>query len=501
MRQVRIDDAPQLSEWTVPEHEAVEWSVAPPFDAQIVLQIGDQVLDPFLRPGDARWYWRWEPRGRVGRFPLRLTIRCKGIPDRISEFVVRVLPAKLDEQHYHALIDDLQHQARLLVSAFGGGRERADLSSPAVPSVAQLDGLLGVPFERFVAAVERIALRTPDRLHMGVRAVDPGRARRFTRLDRPDSVAAGAGTRRRRVRTVAEAYAEPTVDTYEHRVLLRVLLVLQQRLDPTIRLPPDVADRFAAAREHLRRLRRLPLLQQLTPVSGAIRLTPRMRRDRDYRAVYRMWQALRRQAQIVWADGVLDVPIAELHRLYEIWCVTQVLIELTHMPGWQVVAQQIVTEQTPDHWVHLPGGRPLLTLVDEYGTRVELIYHPRIRPSATSEPDPPFRSLDRHTRIPDIAVMISRPAVVRRLLLLDAKYRLAPAGGVPPAALADAYSYLAGIGDAAAQPAVQAVALLYPGAEAAEEFASGVALVPCLPGQTAALGQWLHRQVAGVVGS
>jgi len=104
-------------------------------------------------------------------------------------------------------------------------------------------------------------------------------------------------------------------------------------------------------------------------------------------------------------------------------------------------------------------------------------------------------SLDRHTRVPDLAIEVRRAGMPTAALLLDAKYRLdADGSGVPQDALAEAYAYLGAIGCAGRRATLGAL-LLYPGTGAPERYASGVGTLPLLPGRTegldASLLDWL----------
>jgi len=107
-------------------------------------------------------------------------------------------------------------------------------------------------------------------------------------------------------------------------------------------------------------------------------------------------------------------------------------------------------------------------------------------------------SLDRHTRVPDLAIEIREPGAPPQALLLDAKYRLDADGrGVPQDALADAYAYLGAIGWAGRR-ATLGVLLLYPGTGAPEFYRSGVGALPLLPGRAGkleiALAEWLSLE-------
>jgi hypothetical protein len=101
-------------------------------------------------------------------------------------------------------------------------------------------------------------------------------------------------------------------------------------------------------------------------------------------------------------------------------------------------------------------------------------------------------SLDRHTRVPDLAIEIQRPDAPPHVLLLDAKYRLDTDGrSVPQDALADAYTYLGAIGYCGARAAIGAL-LLYPGTGMPEIYPSGVGALPLLPERSETLERILQ---------
>jgi large subunit ribosomal protein MRP49 len=95
-----------------------------------------------------------------------------------------------------------------------------------------------------------------------------------------------------------------------------------------------------------------------------------------------------------------------------------------------------------------------------------------------------------------LAIEVRRAGAPPRVLVFDAKYRLDADGrGVPQDALAEAYAYYGAIGWAG-QRATLGALLLYPGAGAAELFASGVGAVPLLPGNADVLAPLLADQLA-----
>ncbi|NNJ11494.1 DUF2357 domain-containing protein [Chloroflexales bacterium ZM16-3] len=501
--QLLLDGLPLGEAAAIDEWRSAEISCLSPAGASLRLWLGDLELEPFLRPGDPAWRWRVPAQGGVGSFAILLLAAWPdGRAEELRE-ILRVRPRKLDEERYRALLDDLQRLGRELVFALGGGAApggwtpEADAGQPA--PAEDLAGLLGPDLDRFLAAAERIALRPPDRLRPGVDLVDPGQSRDLSALDRAriDASAApgeagDAAALARRLIAIPEHRPAASHDSYENRLLKRTLASLARRvaqLQATLGLPDSARRRVADVADQLRGLRARPFLTDVSALSQFAGPTPRLQRDPDYRAVFRMWQLLRRRPLIQWDAATLAIPVQDLPRLYERWCAARVALALLHMPGLRLVAQGVAHQEEDDEmaWgLRLAEGGALLELGDTAGARLTLRYQARYRPGGA-----PLRSLDRHTRVPDLALEIARPAAPPRVIVLDAKYRLDASGGVPEDALADAYSYLGSIGAADGSRAALAVALLYPGRGAAEVYASGAAALPLLPGEDGELAGWI----------
>jgi hypothetical protein len=476
---------------TAEEGTAIEFAAVPPLHAVLALEVAGATLEPYLKPGDPAWRWRWVAPGAAGGYAVRLAATW---PDGRAEelrAVLEVAPRKLDQGRYELLLDDLQRLGRALVFALAGGAAPAarpaevDTSPPT--AAEELGGLFGPELARLAAAVERLARRPPDRLRPGEEEVALGRLRDASRVTgvRPEL-------------DLAELSASaPTYDSYETRLLRRLLDALWRRLEllTAAALPPALAARAAEARERLRALRGLPFLAGVPPLADYRGPTPRLQRDPDYRVVYATWRALRRRPLVSWDAATLGIPVADLPRLYERWCAAAVALALLEQPGLRVTGQSILGGDD-EQLLALPEAAPLLSLEAPDGAALRLRYQARYTPArAAPNPQSPLRSLDRHTRVPDLALEIDRPGAPRQALVLDAKYRLDATGGVPEDALADAYSYLGSIGTAENVRAARAVALLYPGRGPAEIYPSGVAALPLLPGDDAALRAWLAEQV------
>jgi large subunit ribosomal protein MRP49 len=328
-------------------------------------------------------------------------------------------------------------------------------------------------------------------------------------------------------REIAAERDLPTTDLYEHRLLKHLLTLLQRRArfvhglaereasrlvanEPftgpsTRRLRAEqIAAGSAAAARALRELHALPFLAEVRPLPSFRGATPLLQRDPAYREVYRMWQALRQHPYIAFDSPLFAIPIADLPYLYESWCAIQVALALLELGG-TIREQRLVEPRRPEgaedeleHTVALAEHAPLL-LLERGELTLTLRYQPHYRPFRDKETRRQgdthhsnllvsrLGSLDRHTRVPDLAIEIRRADEPPQALLLDAKYRLDADGrGVPQDALADAYTYFGAIGCQGRRAALGAL-LLYPGAGAPERYPSGVGTIPLLPGRTAAL--------------
>ncbi|GAB4201709.1 MAG: hypothetical protein OHK0022_24040 [Roseiflexaceae bacterium] len=352
-------------------------------------------------------------------------------------------------------------------------------------------------------------------------------------------------------RRVAAPRSAPTLDTYEHRLLKHVLGLLWRRarfigglaereaarlawneeqagvVSPRLARARAILAGCEAAGRLLRELRALPLLALVRPLPALRGPTPLLQRDPHYREVYRMWQALRQHPFVAFDSPLFSIPIGDLPRLYETWCALQTAQAMLALGG-TVREQRLVATQPAEEGdllttVALAEDAPLLVL-ERDGQTLALRYQPRYRPDARTKNQEPrtesqelraenqelelgpdnskrktqnakLASLDRHTRVPDLAIEV-RAGAALRVLVLDAKYRLDAEGrGVPQDALSDAYAYLGAIGAGGAR-AVSHALLLYPGDGPAELYPSGTGAIPLLPGRTAALPELLAKLLA-----
>ncbi|MBC8160304.1 MAG: DUF2357 domain-containing protein [Roseiflexaceae bacterium] len=510
----------------IQEHQAVEFVCASGANPRRLLVDG-MPLEPFLRPGEAAWRWRYNPGAAVGLHTALLE-RDDG-PQR---WQLRCEPRKLDIERYHALLADLQRTAQALAYELGGSAaEAAHMRRAGDEPPGRLESYYAIfegQFPAFERAVRRIAQRPREQLthsegrtpfsqasSVGAAALvrlaqgdfdeaPPGIADDIQAALRP-----GGGLL---PRAIAEQRALPSYDTYEHRLLQHVLGLLLRHA----RITADLAAREAArasfgararavrigqigqgcvsAQRTLAELRALPFLAEVAALPAFRGATPLLQRDAGYREVYRMWQALRQQPTLELDSTLFSIPIAELPYLYESWCALQVASAIVLLGG-DVLSQNLITVARPGEegqvlrTVAVPSDTPLL-IARRGDLELRLRYQPRYRP-AQRGPAQELHSLDRHTRVPDLALELRRDGQTPQVLIFDAKYRLDEDGrGVPQDALSDAYAYLGAIGVAGQRATVGAL-LLYPGTHD-ERYPSGVGALALLPDRTDTLGDVLR---------
>jgi len=505
------------------------------------LMVGSEDLGaPEVRLGQDEWRWEWHPRGRVGTFPLRLTVEQPGTPSRVWEYTFAVEPSRLEQEHYRLLLAAIQRTASGLVYALGGGGTGAGVVADATgpPSLlaeywtrvrAEVDLARAITLE--LARQHLPALRTTRRdqelaelAELPLAALARAVEGELDELDHP--VAAPlhqllpvSPTGKPRVpRSLPVTAMAPTHATYEHRLLLRLIDELSWRCDfirhelarelawrmdsASLDAEDDLRDlqtwrdQIDRARRILDRCRNAPFLAGLLPGTWQ-GFSERMRRDARYRRLGELWRMIHAAPFLALHSPVFDLPVRDLPALYEQWCLLEIAAVLCL--GGSVEEQQVlVAEQhsgAPGQrmaWrVRLLENRPLLRVRHSGGEELSLWYQRRFR---ANEGLAGSGSLDPFLRIPDIVVDLHRPGKTPALLVFDAKYRVAPDGAIPEEALGDAYTYHAALGYAGERVAY-GVFLLFPGTTGFERGSVGA--LPLLPGQTGVLRVLVDRFASG----
>ncbi len=529
-------------ERSIVETRPVEVTTAPVQGAvKARLMVGSEDLGaPEVRLGRDEWRWEWHPRGRVGTFPLRLTVEQPGTPSRVWEYTFVVEPSRLEQEHYRRLLAAIQRTASGLVYTLGGGGTGARL----VGAAAGPSSLLAEYWTRVRAEVDLARAITLDLARQHLPALhaarrDQGLAElaelplaglaravegELDELDHP--VAAplhqflpASPTGKARVpRSLPVTTMAPTNATYEHRLLLRLIDELSWRCDfirhelarelvwrtnsAPLNAQDDLrdlqtwSDQIGGARRILDRCRSAEFLAGLLPGTWQ-GFSERMRRDARYRRLGELWRMIHAAPFLAFHSPAFDLPVRDLPALYEQWCLLEVAAVLCSTAS--VEEQQVlVAEQhsgAPGQrmaWrVRLLENRPLLRVRHSGGEELILWYQRRFR---ANEGLAGSGSLDPFLRIPDIVVELHRPGKTPALLVFDAKYRVAPDGAIPEEALGDAYTYHAALGYAGERVA-RGVFLLFPGTSGFERGSVGA--LPLLPGQTDPLRTVVDRFVCG----
>lgn len=490
------------------EQQPVLLACVPPPGATLRLAIPTlrgMLQGPFLHPGDPAWHWRWNPQGAVGIHTGLLTATLPDGEEVCEQLVLSIVPRKIDQERYAQLLEALERVAIRLAYALAGAHLGAIRQpQPGTPpdTLADLLGLLETQLPALERAVARIALAPHTTLRQRTHLVETGQSQGGAHMIVPSAlIAAPTPDTPPLPAHLSESESYADADTYENRLLRRVLDELYQRTHLVVsraRSPREgtraLVERAIHAETRLRTLRQTPFLSAVGPLSAFHGPTSRLQRDPAYRTVYRCWQELRRRPTFHLASPLFSLPIHDLPHLYECWATLQVIAELLEWPGLHVENQQLFQPTNGAErgalTLTLADNCPLLTLRNATMT-LTVIAQPRYQPIATSDNPTALGSLDCHVRIPDIAIVLAQPPRPPTLLVLDAKYRLEATGGLPAAALADGYVYLGSIGDRTHGSSVHAVAILYPGTGLAEHYPSQVAAVPVLPNVTQALREWL----------
>jgi hypothetical protein len=258
--------------------------------------------------------------------------------------------------------------------------------------------------------------------------------------------------------------------------------------------------------EHLRtithrlhQLRSLPLFAQVGQLTAFHGATHTLRHNAAYRQVYRVWQDMQRLPQVAVESPLFHIPVNDVPFLYECWCVVQILSALLRLPGVTVLHQRGIAHDTTTRET-TTASPCLFTLVQHtpmlvaqwHNATLCMRYQPRYTP--LDKTDEILGSLDSHVHIPDSAIEITIAGCTPRVVVFDAKYQLTTSSGIPPDALADAYTYLGCIGVATGKQTTHSSVLLYPG-NTMESFASGVRIVPLVPGSTAPFEDMLQSLI------
>lgn len=453
------------------------------------------------------------PRCGPGSFRLRMASSEGG-----EERTFTVEPRKLTVEAYAALLEDLESRLPVTIAmAFQrlGGLTGLKLAEPGANSVEQelvrlRQAILGAPGGLGLVAILTELARGP---HEAMRAIAPWVPRERAR--RPiASQLSQALTRQANMSSglpihVIDARVEPTVDTYENRLLRTFYEAVYQRLcrlQALLSVKPDVrlaelvtlrgalaqARRQAAFLDHVSLLTTHP--DQVTLVT--LKVPP-------YRAALSAWRAFRQSLRVEFQDAGLATPLDELPRIYQRWgtlLAIEALLDVAGDKGYRVVGHQLWHRGATGLELRiLPDGRPAVELEHPVTmTRVRLI--PEARYGAAG----PVYSVS-FTQKPDVAIEVEPLEGPVRLLILDPKYKLRrdeagePLPDGPPVKedIDKMHAYRDALRGRRGEAVVSYAAILYPGAT--QHYGESLEAIRAHPAERERLSAHLRGVLMGAI--
>lgn len=506
--------------------------------AAVLMVGGEELGPPATRLGESVWRWQWRPRGRAGAFGVRLSVGFADQTTATREETLTVVAGKLGQAEFAALLAALQQVAAGLLYALGGGmfgvalapgaeapRSLVEEYASRLLHEARLAKSITAAIARQPSTATRQELRRQtleELVEIGPETLARLLQQPFEEYDAPGDAPfsslppVGAGGKLPLPRTVPVRATQRTTDMYEHALLARLLRELQWRCafirealrdERRWREHSSSGDggitaslheweaQLGAIAQSLQRCRGASFLVDVAPVIQWRGMSPLMRRDPRYRDIGRLWRMVVERPFVALQSPWFDLPVDDLPALYEQWCLLEVarVLQTVGTP----LEQQLFRPVAADYagipgmaWrVQLREDRPLLRR--RCGAReLAVYYRRRYRPHIGHTAR--LGSLDPFTRIPDIVIEITAPERRPAVLVFDAKYRVAPSGGIPEDALADAYAYRSAIG-CVGEPASLGSYLLFPGAEGFT--GGGVGAISLVPGHENVLEAIIHETI------
>jgi predicted component of viral defense system (DUF524 family) len=455
------------------------------------------------------------PRSGTGRYRLVLEVDDQVV----EELTCTVTPAKIDEEAYRSLINDLQGERLPTSVAIGlqrtGALAGVELRQRDETTLEQelfrlRRAVTGSDARAGLAPVLRALARDHHRVLTKTEVWVPReRVRRLepVGLARAIRVPLNLDSDFRPLR-VPDVRVEHTVDVYENRLvkLYYEQVVLRLRRLRTV----FEADRQLVALGETEVLYRLlavarrdaAFLDEVAlPESLPTRLTMVLMRRPAYRAALEGYLEFHRVAYVELDEPLLDAPLENLPALYEVWGTLQiidVLLECAEECGYETRHERLARRIGRGLYVRvLPDGVVALVLTRAEGERITLT--PQRRFIRTGEP---LHSISL-PQVPDVVVQVDQPSQPSQLLIFDPKYKLRSENlvgtdedeegvtegmstgrsGRPKKIDIDRmHAYRDAIRDGVGNRVVKNAAILYPGpTEEYEDYIAALSAVPSQP--------------------
>jgi hypothetical protein len=395
------------------------------------LFIDDHQLEPLRsRHGVARW--RWNPGFNAGRVEFSLMLG-KGLATTEFELVTDPLRAKLTRTQFDLMVGEILEDSLTLfsLSAFRVGVAAG--TGAVVPPLARLEYIRS-RISQLEQAIGQIAARPVRTLagHEGLRPLSLAAPIRSYELRRSLT-----GTPLRKVthqrlpaipQHIRKQTRVATADIAEHRAIGAFLRALQSwldtaasRLEERSKNEDDLPVRtwIRRSRSLARRVGRLialPLFDEITITTAKVRVSPIFRHVLAYRRFFKIHREISLGLARVQGD-FLNMPVSRTFELYELWVFLRLVrAAVQHFNVTTVSVEKLFDAGAAATGVAQFAATPTFTLN-----------------GVTFALKRPFREywldnflIGSFTRdmIPDISVVAPSGDAHRKLVVLDAKYRV-----------------------------------------------------------------------------
>lgn len=422
-------------------------------------------------------------------------------PDRIARHRLRIAPAKISQQAFGLMLEDLEFRLPVAIALAlrdAGARvgwhhiepaqqtiateisrlRRAVYGTRARPGLAGVLSLIGLDPHRM--------LRNVGEWEKSERVRRPDPAGLVQAMWRAGNIESGLPVR------VIDRRVRHDVDLYENRILRSFTSEIERHLR---RIRAVVAGRYEEIAVELdgmltaitRAERSAPFLNDVSELrTSPGRVTMVLLRRKEYRAAYEGFLEFRRRMTVQLDDPMMAEPLQNLPHLYQMWgtlLVLESVIDIAAEAEFLVHRQRLVWPQAGGLYVNvLADGRPAVEMRNSSHDRLTVTPGRSYGRSGS-----PLGSMS-FSQIPDIAVELIRSDGSREVALFDPKYKLVseegadPGDGTPKKVDIDKmHAYRDAIRDKAGRRVVRFAATLYPGIT--KTYGEGLSAIRLQPGE------------------
>jgi hypothetical protein len=472
------------------------------------LSLSERVIDDSVKLV-AEW-----PLSGVGHYELQLALGDDFV--EVSRWTVQ--PAKISSAAFGSLLDDLENRLPVTVALAMQKLGAATGIRPVQPTGASSveeeivrlrRAITKTPVGPGLALILREIAQDPHQVLADVEMWVPAdRARRVSATGLVRAVAVESNTTSPGVPDrLPDNRVETTVDVYENRLLKTFVDQVELRVrrlraylaargnDSLIQELDTLARTLRAARNQA------PFLHEVGRLNQApTNVTMVLVKKPAYRKLLEACLDFRSRTAVRLNEPALESPLENLPSLYETWGVLQAIqtiLDIAKERGYHVKRNELFKQGPVGAWIEvLPNRRLAVALERSSDGRTISVISQRTYANSGA-----FRSVSYPQR-PDLAIEVEESNRPPEIYLLDPKYKLdsemsaePPGDGKPSKVDIDKmHAYRDAIRDQQGNRVVRFAGILYPGPQ--QEFTSGLAAIPAVPGNSGQLVDQLRRVLA-----